>query len=128
MGNAFTAYSMSMGMFYSRVYSSLLKRDSIFHHFGIIDFHSLMSFISNCIRFIARNCYSSFTLNIQFTLFLLLLLVLGNDAHLNPDPHDYELSIFHLNARSVQNKLSDVEDIASESSIMCVTESHLKYS
>ena len=69
MGNAFTAYSMSIGMFYSRVYSSLLKRDSMCHRFGIINFLSLMSFISNCIRFIARNCYSSFTRNIQFTLF-----------------------------------------------------------
>jgi hypothetical protein len=39
--------------------------------------------------------------------------------------HDYELSIFQLNARSVRNKLSYVEDIASESSIICVTESHL---
>jgi hypothetical protein len=32
---------------------------------------------------------------------------------------------FHLNARSVRNKLSYVEDIATESSIICVTESHL---
>ena len=69
MGNDFTAYSMSIGMFYSRVYSSLLKRDSIFLRFGVIDFLSLMSFISNCIRFIPRNCYSSFTRNIQLTLF-----------------------------------------------------------
>jgi len=84
-----------------------------------------MSFISNFIRFIARNCYSPFTLNIQLTLFLLLLLVLGNDVHLNPGPHDYQPSIIHLNARSVRNKLSYLEDIASESSIICVTESHL---
>jgi hypothetical protein len=33
--------------------------------------------------------------------------------------------VFHLNARSVRNKLSYLEDIASESSIICVTESHL---
>jgi hypothetical protein len=50
------------------------------------------------------SCYSPFTINIQFTLFLLLLLVLGNDVPPNPGPQDYELSIFHLNARSVRNK------------------------
>jgi hypothetical protein len=33
--------------------------------------------------------------------------------------------VFHLNARSVRNQLSYLEDIASESSIICVTESHL---
>ena len=102
-----------------------LKDIPYFFRFGIIDFLSLMSFISNFSLFIARNCYSPFTINIQFTLFLLLLLVLGNDVHPNPGPYDYELSIFHLNARSVRNKLSYVEDIASESSIICVTESHL---
>jgi hypothetical protein len=96
----------------------LLKRYSIFFRFGIIDFLSLVSLISNFSRFIACKCYSPFTINIQFTLFLLLLLVLGNDVHPNPGPYDYELSIFHLNARSVRNKLSYVEDIASESSII----------
>ena len=116
---------MLIGVFYSRVNSSLLKRYSIFLRFGVIDILSLMSCISNCIRFIARNCYSSFTLNIQFTLVLLLLLVLGNKVHPNPNPHDYELSIFHRNARSVGNNLSYVEYSASESSMICVTESHL---
>ena len=102
-----------------------LKDIPYFFRFRIVDFLSLVSLISNFGRFIARNCYSPFTINIQFTLFLLLLLVLGNDVHPNPGPQDYELSIFHLSARSVRNKLSYVEDIASESSIIYVTESHL---
>jgi hypothetical protein len=100
MGSDITAHRKSIGMFYSRAYSSLLKRYSIFFRFGIIDFLSLVSFISKFSRFIARNCYSPFTINIQFTLFLLLLLVLGNDVHPNPRPQNYELSIFHLNARN----------------------------
>jgi hypothetical protein len=81
-----------------------------------------VKYVQNKLYIIASNCYSPFTINIQFTLFLLLLLDLGNDVHPNPGPQDYELSIFHLNARSVRNKLSYVEDIASESSIICVTE------
>jgi hypothetical protein len=52
-------------------------------------------------------------------------LILDNDIHQNPGPHEYKFSVFHLNARSVLNKLSYLEDIASESSIICVTESHL---
>ena len=125
MGSDITAQRMSIGMFYARAYPSFLKEYSIFFRFGIIDFLSLVSFISNVSRFIAHNCYSPFTISIQFTIYLLLLLVLGNDVHPSAGPHDYELSIVHLNARSVRNKLSYVEDIASESSIICVTESHL---
>ena len=62
MGSDITAHRMSIGMFYARAYSSLLKRYSIFFRFGIVDFLSLVSLISNCGRFIARNCYSPFTI------------------------------------------------------------------
>jgi hypothetical protein len=48
--------------------------------------------------------------SIQFTLILLLLLILDNDIHQNPGPEEYEFSVFHLNARSVRNKLSYLED------------------
>jgi hypothetical protein len=60
-----TNYTCNIGMFYARAYSSLLKRYSIFFRFGIIDFLSLASFISYFSRFIARNCYSPFTINIK---------------------------------------------------------------
>jgi hypothetical protein len=35
MGSDITAHRMSIGMFYARAYSSLLKRYSIFFRFGI---------------------------------------------------------------------------------------------
>jgi hypothetical protein len=38
----------------------------------------------------------------------------------NPGPREYKFSVFHLNARSVRNKLSYLEDIVSVSSIICV--------
>jgi hypothetical protein len=47
-----------------------------------------------------------------------------NDIHQNPAPHENKFSVFHLYASSVQNKLSHLEDITSESSIICVTENH----
>jgi hypothetical protein len=46
-----------------------------------------------------------------------------NDIHQNPAPHENEFSVFHFYASSVRNKF--LEDITSESSIICVTESHL---
>ena len=57
---------------------------------------------------------------------MLLLLLLSNDVESNPGPHDCnEISIFHLNARSVRNKLSDIEALADEYEVVCITESHL---
>ena len=54
-----------------------------------------------------------------------MLLVLDNDVHPNPGPREEEFSVFHLNARSVRNKIYYIEDIASESSVICITECHL---
>ena len=68
---------------------------------------------------------TSFSLNIFYTFILLLLLVLDNNVHSNPGPREHEFSVFHLNARSVRNKISYIEDIAFESSVICITESHL---
>jgi len=60
-----------------------------------------------------------------YTFILPLLLVLDNDVHPNPGPREHEFSVFHVNARSVRNKIFYIEDIASESSVICITESHL---
>ena len=54
-----------------------------------------------------------------------MLLVLDNDVHPNPGPREHEFSVFHVNARSVRNNIFYIEDIASESSVICITESHL---
>jgi hypothetical protein len=50
---------------------------------------------------------------------------LGNDISENPGPFDNEISIFHLNIRSIRRKLDYVEALALGSSIVCITESHL---
>jgi len=58
-----------------------------------------------------------------------LLIVLSNDVNLNPGPTSTnnfeELTIFHLNARSIRNKLSDIEYLAHEYKILAFTETHL---
>jgi len=84
----------------------------VFFNFGILNFMKVMLYLQNFIRILAQTCHFPFSTNIQFTLILLLLLILDNDIHQNPGPHEYEFSVFHLNARSVRNKLSYLEDIA----------------
>ena len=125
MGNDIGMYRLSIGMFYIRAYSSLVKKLRVFFGFGILNLMKVMLYLQNLIHMFAQTCHFPFSTNIQFTLILLLSLILDNDIHQNPGPEEYEFLVFHLNARSVRNKLSYLEDIASESSIICVTESHL---
>jgi len=47
------------------------------------------------------------------------------DIESNPGPVYSDLSKFHLNIRSVRNKLKYVEDIAGEYDIICLTETQL---
>jgi hypothetical protein len=77
------------------------------------NFMKVMLYLQNFIRVFAQTCHFPFSTNIQFTLILLLLLILDNDIHQNPGPQEYKFSVFHLNARSVRNKLSYLEDIHS---------------
>jgi hypothetical protein len=110
-------------MFYIRAYSSLFKKMRVFFSFGILNcmkvmlylqnFMKVMLYLQNFIRVFAQTCHFPFSTNIQFTLILLLLLILDNDIHQNPGPQEYKFSVFHLNARSVRNKLSYLEDIHS---------------
>ena len=106
MGNDIGMYRLSIGMFYIRAYSSLVKKMRVFFGFGILNFMKVMLYLQNLICMFAQTCHFPFSTNIQFTLILLLLLILDNDIHQNPGPEEYEFSVFHLNARSVRNKLS----------------------
>ena len=63
------------------------------------------------------------TNSLQFPISILLLLCL--DIHPNPGQITDYVSIFHLNIRSLRNKIAYLCDIASDYDIVCVTESHL---
>jgi hypothetical protein len=56
---------------------------------------------------------------------LLILILLDNDIAENPGPFSDEISIFHVNARSVRKKLDYIESVGFDSSLICITESHL---
>jgi hypothetical protein len=60
---------------------------------------------------------------------LISWLIVCGDVEINPGPADNpvkgHLSVFHLNIRSVRNKLNVLEDIAADYDSVCVTETHL---
>ncbi len=61
---------------------------------------------------------------------LLLLLLIAGDVQPNPGPVNrdithHALSIFHLNTRSIRNKLSFLSEYLSEFKVVCFTETHL---
>lgn len=71
------------------------------------------------------------TLKIQTLLVLLLLILLSGDVSENPGPdldqsnQTNNLSILHLNIRSIRNKLEYVKDNFLDFDILCFTETHL---
>ena len=68
-------------------------------------------------------------LKIYFFCMLISWLIVCGDVEINPGPADNpvkeHLSVFHLNIRSVRNKLNVLEDIAADYDSVCVTETHL---
>ena len=55
-----------------------------------------------------------------------MLILLSNDVELNPVPtKEGELSVFHLNTRSMRLKLDYIESICNEADIIHLTETHL---
>ncbi|CAG2243737.1 unnamed protein product [Mytilus edulis] len=61
----------------------------------------------------------------MLTFVILLLIMLSNDVEVNPGPLGGFFSIFHLNIRSMRNKVDYVENISNEADVICLTETHL---
>ena len=69
MGIDIGMYRLSIGMFYIRAYSSLVKKIRVFFGFGILNFMKVhvMLYLQNFIRMFAQTCHFPFSTNIQFT-------------------------------------------------------------
>lgn len=83
----------------------------------------------NTIRFLFLS-----TVNLEFLVVLLLLVLMSGDVSENPGP-DLEsistvtgdtcsLSILHLNIRSIRNKIKYIEENFNDFDILCFTETH----
>lgn len=56
----------------------------------------------------------------------MLLLIQAGDIEINPGPeNNYDLSILHLNIRSIRNKIDYIVDNFLDFNILCFTETHL---
>ena len=64
--------------------------------------------------------------NLQCFFVILLLLLQAGDIETNQGPENvHDLSILHLNTRSIRNKLDFILDNFSDFNILCFTETHL---
>ena len=89
-----------------------------------------MLIIIICFQRFVNYCYSIYLelllKNPVSTFIIVLLILLSNDVELNPGPtKEGELSVFHLNTRSMRHKLDYIESICIEADIICITETHL---
>ena len=131
MGNDLMSYRITVGLFYCKVYSRINKRMLFLFRYRPVSSIVLL-FILNLVSRVARTfllichkyIFRTFRHDIYFLLILLILILLGNDISENPGP-EQEISVFHLNARSVRHKLSYIENICANASVLCITESHL---
>ncbi|OWF47171.1 RNA-directed DNA polymerase from transposon BS [Mizuhopecten yessoensis] len=94
------------------------------HTYGCLSLTVNYDCMKNLINLLSVFLFSCFR-NSNFSVILLLLLLMYMDVESNPGPSSGELSVFHLNIRSIRNKMDYIEDIAGDYDIVCLTESHL---
>ena len=121
----YMSHRVSIGIFYSRVYSIVRKKMFFMTKFKPFCCNLNLLFHTFCnlvVHIVLNYLFKSFYTNLCFTLILLILILLDNDIAENPGPFSDEISIFHVNARSVRNKLDYVESVGFDSSLICITE------
>lgn len=129
------AHRIAIGLFYTKTHNCCIGKAKVFS--SIPDF---LSFIQSLFLIFSISLKSSIAIvmmcalqthfkNVSFMFLLILLLYICGDVETNPGPstnHSVDdLSIFHINIRSLRNKLHVLENIASDYHILCVTETHL---
>lgn len=122
-------YRIAIGRFYNKAYGLSMKKEffSIKNVFSSLlnDYKLYARKLRNILPILRILCLQSYFDNNMYTVILLMLLLMCMDVESDPGPTINELSIFHLNIRSVRNKLDYIEDIASDYNIISLTETHL---
>ena len=110
----------SMGIFNKRYYMSLLSTI----YYIIILFKSIqlalfMNLNISILRDFLQNCH--------FALIISILLLLASGIEQNPGPLNFlsDLSVLHLNIRSIRNKMEYIIDNFLDFDILCFSETHL---
>ena len=65
--------------------------------------------------------------NCHFALIISILLLVASDIEQNPGPPNFlsDLSVLHLNIRSIRNKMEYIIDNFLDFDILCFSETHL---
>ena len=127
MGMSLDQWRVSIGLFHNSILSSKKTFTCFLNSMSILKF-----ILKLCKLFFSSKCYhtnSFFVLNFcSFQRFLILLMVLlqAGDVETNPGPENlYDLSVLHLNTRSIKNKIDYITDNFLDFNILCFTETRL---
>ena len=124
MGVDLSVYRAAIGIFYVTTHRTV-NRPKMFLNLNFILYCTLAAFALLFVRCFIKNDW--------FTAYRLILLLICMDIHPNLGPASSDLNgtsldIFHLNVRSIRNKLEDIYAIAEEYHILCSSETHLDQS
>ena len=120
----------SIGLFNTiglKGFSTYIKLNIIYLCLILLEtiFKLKVSFEMCCIKLHSLLCAN---INSSFFMIVMLLLILqAGDIETNPGPSEtpHDLSIVHLNIRSIRNKLDYIRDNFLDFDILCFTETHL---
>ena len=123
MGNSIEQYRAAIGIFYMACRHVTCSAQFVCHIFNFFSFFKRIPTI--CCYWLCR--ISSLATHVTFFMhFLFFILILSGDIETNPGPSaESVLDIFHLNIRSLRNKIDSLNAIVSEFAIVCFTETHL---
>ena len=110
----------SVGIFNKRYYMSFLSTiNYIIILFKFIQQALFMNLNISILRDFLQNCH--------FALIISILLLLASDIEQNPGPPNFlsDLSVLHLNIRSIRNKMEYIIDNFLDFDILCFSETHL---
>ena len=126
MGIALDQWRVSIGLFHNCISSS--KKIFTFS----LNLRSIFLSILKLSKLFSWLCYYTNSVlvlnfcNFRCFLIVLMLLLQAGDIETNPGPENiYDLSIVHLNIRSIRNKIEYITDNLLDFNILCFTETHL---
>ena len=119
MGVELAIYRAAVGLFYTITHTRLNLPRSCWN------LRLLIQSAKTSVVLLFLRCFIK---NDPFTLYRLILLLIAMDIELNPGPSITDvnsLEIFHVNARSIRNKLDYICDITDTFNVLCFSETHL---
>lgn len=130
MGNDVVSWRVSVGLFCVRIRCCWGRMTTRFN--VLFEFAQLLLSIRECLL-IHSNTFCFCTLcsfsNIHYVYVIAILLLVCGDVEKNPGPDtpvsSGELSLLHLNVRSIRNKIDYIFDNLADHDILCFTETHL---